>query len=142
MQGEVGEGGLTLTGEQGPVSKSVQGEGGAGVLSPTRQQGSISKPRAAHRENGEGVPRKTGDKDPNALGKPALQVMMVKQGSLSPPLLLNKNYNHLSEGEPMEVDEGAQPPKHKRGGGKKTVGKMKTSGREMMMRRRMTRWWR
>ena len=59
-----------------------------------------------------------------------------EQGPPPPPLLLNKNYNHLSEGEPMEVDEGAQPPKRKREG-RKTVGKMKTSGREMMMR-----WWR
>ena len=114
-QGEGGEGGLTLTREQGPVSKSAQGEGGAGVLSPTGQQGSTPKPGAAHRENEEGVPRKTGDKDPNAWGKPALQVMMVKQGPPPPPLLLNRNYNHSSEGEPMEVDEGAQPPKHKRG---------------------------
>ena len=118
-QGEGGEGGLTLTGEQGPMSKSVQGEGGAGVLSPTGQQGLIPKPGVAHRENKQGVLRKTGDKDPNTQGKLALQVMTVKQGPLPPPLLLNKNYNHSSEGELMEVDEGAQPPKCNRGGGKR-----------------------
>ena len=140
-QGEGSEGGLTLTGEQGPMSKLAQGEGGAGVSSPTRQQGSILKPGVAHKENKEGVLRKTGDKDPNTWGKLALQVITVKQGPPPPPLLLNKNYNHFSEGELMEVDEGAQPQKCKRGG-EKTVGEMKTSGRETTMRRRMTRWWR
>ena len=132
-----GQGVPTQMGKEGAwlKSTSVQEEGGEGVLAPTGQLGLLPQPGMVHRD----VLKQTGGENPKVKAKPALPIMTEKRGPAPPPLQLNAYYNHLSEGEPMDVDGVAWVPTHKRGGGrKKSLGEMEKSGREMTIRR----WWR
>ena len=113
-----GQGVLTQMGKEGawPKSTSVQKEGGEGVLAPTGQQGPLLKPGTAHRENEDGDLKQTGGENLEVKAKLALHIMTAKHGPTPPPLWLNAYYNHLSEGESMDVDKVAWLPMCKRGG--------------------------
>ena len=102
-----------------PKLTLVQEEGGEGVLAPTGQLGPLPQPGTAHRENDDGVPKQTGGENPKVKAKPALPIVTAKCGPAPPSLWLNAYYNHLSEGELMDVDKVAWAPTCKRGGGEK-----------------------